>query len=601
MTKKSKAAGLSLLLLFLLLTLSCELFVKKYTVTVTVTPESGGEFILTPGEASYKAGSVVAVTAAPLPGYRFSRYTGDLTGIDPESSFVIEKDMMITVEFISQNSLTVTSEGEGSVTQTVIEQSKNLYDTGSVVELEAVPQEGYKFDSWTGDLTGSDNPIRVTVDKDLEITAVFTESSKWTFLIYLDGDNNLEAAGLEDMNELEGTDLTGTGINVIVLLDRVPGYSTADGDWTDTRLFRVEYDPQGIDTVIRSTRLASSELGLSASGSDDELDMGNPETLINFIDFGQSEYPADNYFLVLWNHGGGWRDTFGSLPDSGDAPSGKISGISAPPPSRAVCWDETSSNTCLYTAEVGDAVSGKGIDVIGFDACLMGMIEVAYELRNDCAYMIGSQELEPGDGWEYNLLLEKFTAGDMTAPDLLSAVVEAYAQHYSAYADCTLSGIDLSKIDPFMTAYDAFCDTLYGAITSADIQTNVQNALWDAEYFWDADGGDHNVDIWSFAHVIQTDYDYADTEAAAVKTAIEDMVTAEWHNTGHPGAKGLNIHNIYVFSDYSLGYWKSYTSGYPSPYPVSFVDNSGWPGTYDPGSGTITGPGLIYRIWFESF
>jgi hypothetical protein len=268
-----------------------------------------------------------------------------------------------------------------------------------------------------------------------------------------------------------------------------------------------------------------------------------------------------------------------------------------------VCWDETSSNNCLYTAEVGDGVSGKGIDVIGFDACLMGMIEVAYELRNDCSYMIASQELEPGDGWEYNLILEKFIQTEMTAPDLLSSAVDAYAQHYSAYADCTLSGIDLSKVDQFMTAYDAFCDTLYSAINSAAIQTNVQDALWNAEYFWDSSsGGDHNVDIWSFADVIQTDYDYADTEAAAVKTAVEAMVTTEWHNTGHPGAKGLSIHNIYVFADSSYGYWKSYTAGYVSSLPpVAFVDNSQWPGTYDSGSDSITGPGLIYRIWFESF
>jgi hypothetical protein len=216
--------------------------------------------------------------------------------------------------------------------------------------------------------------------------------------------------------------------------------------------------------------------------------------------------------------------------------------------------------------------------------------------------LIGSQEIEPGDGWEYNYFLENLITTPMDIPDLLSSVIDAYEERYSGYAEGTLSAVDLSKVDDFISAYDDFCSALYASITDAAAQSAVQNSLWEAEYFWDSEyGGDHNVDIWSFADEIQTSFDTADTEAAAVKTAVENMVVEEWHNTGHPGAKGLNIHNVYFFNDYSYGYWKSYTAGYPAPFPVSFVNDSAWPGTYDEGTGSITGPGLIYRIWFEEF
>ncbi|MFP4383647.1 MAG: clostripain-related cysteine peptidase [Spirochaetia bacterium] len=232
----------------------------------------------------------------------------------------------------------------------------------------------------------------------------------------------------------------------------------------------------------------------------------------------------------------------------------------------------------------------------------MAMIEVAYELRNDCSYMIASQENEPGDGWEYDNWLENFIASDLSVSNLLKSVVDGYAERYIQYSGCTLSAIDLSKVDDFMSAYNSFCNTLYSGITTASIQSDVRDAFWDAEYFWSSEtGGDHNIDIWSFADVIQKNLNIADTQAGAVKTAVDNLVIEEWHNTGHPGAKGLNIHNLYVYSDYSYTHWKSYTSGYPAAFPVSFVNNSQWRGTYDSSSGGITGPGLIYRVWFHLF
>ena len=73
---------------------------------------------------------------------------------------------------------------------------------------------------------------------------------------------------------------------------------------------------------------------------------------------------------------------------------------------KNVCSDETDGDI-LYNHEVSSAIAAAGLhlNLIGFDACLMAMVENAYPLRNLADYMVGSEETEPGDGWPYDLVL----------------------------------------------------------------------------------------------------------------------------------------------------------------------------------------------------
>ncbi len=123
---------------------------------------------------------------------------------------------------------------------------------------------------------------------------VFSQSAKWTLLIYLDGDNDLEDAGIEDMNEMEVVG-SGDSVNILVQFDRIDGEDNTNGDWTDTRRFRITQDSD-MDII------SSSPVQMLG-----ELNMGHPQTLTDFINWGVTNYPAQHYMLVLWNHGGGWR------------------------------------------------------------------------------------------------------------------------------------------------------------------------------------------------------------------------------------------------------------------------------------------------------
>jgi len=103
-----------------------------------------------------------------------------------------------------------------------------------------------------------------------------------TLMVYLDGDNNLEEFAIDDFNEMEAVNLADTGIDIIVLADRVPDEDTSNGNWTNTRLYKINYDTNGYDSTIISERL--SGMGLTTTGNE-ELNMGDEATLSNFINF----------------------------------------------------------------------------------------------------------------------------------------------------------------------------------------------------------------------------------------------------------------------------------------------------------------------------
>jgi clostripain len=128
---------------------------------------------------------------------------------------------------------------------------------------------------------------------------------EWTVMIYLDADNNLESAGINDINEMEMVG-SSSDVNIVVQVDRIPysvlaanneGYldDSSNSNWTNTRRYYItqDFDPYQISSDLKS------ELG--------ELNMGDPQTLVDFASWAVTEYPAEKYLLVIWNHGGGFR------------------------------------------------------------------------------------------------------------------------------------------------------------------------------------------------------------------------------------------------------------------------------------------------------
>jgi hypothetical protein len=194
-----------------------------------------------------------------------------------------------------------------------------------------------------------------------------------------------------------------------------------------------------------------------------ELDMSNPTVLRDFIEFCQTQYPAKRTVLTLWDHG------MGVYPKS--LPKSKAGGGVLHP--QGICWDDTTGSNgwdCLTTDEIAIAlaqarsVTGQKMDIVNMDACLMQMIEIAYEWKNEVNYLVGSEEIVPGSGNDYGSVLADLVKNPTVQPeDLAVNLVETYYDYYVTEGEGleTYSLLSLgADFTVLMTAFSELADEL---------------------------------------------------------------------------------------------------------------------------------------------
>ncbi len=273
--------------------------------------------------------------------------------------------------------------------------------------------------------------------------AIPTKHRPWTFMVYMAGDNGkvfYTAAGpkklMAEMTTAGYTDIwkmaqvgTTDACAVVCLFD------------TQEEAYFVEVRPgQG---------MADSRVEVLG-----EVNTGAPNTLRDFIVRGIRQYPADRYALVIWNHGTGWLDVdhYAVVRDIGDSTHQTHNAIfrstvrqmaearaaDGTATTRPIAFDD-SSKDFLDTKDLhkafseAEALTGRRLDLIGMDACLMAMVEGARELAAHADYFVGSQEVEPMNGWPYALILQGLNVTPGMAPaDLADRVVRDYAKAYNA-------------------------------------------------------------------------------------------------------------------------------------------------------------------------
>ncbi len=244
------------------------------------------------------------------------------------------------------------------------------------------------------------------------------DSNKWTFMVYMDADNNLDSAALSDIIEMQAVG-SSSEIEIVVLLDRWGEMCGFNGS-------TVLYVEQGGNQTV-----------WGEWSDDHELNMGDPETLTWFINYTVENYPAEKYALILWDHGGNWE---------------------------GVCWDWTNDDY-LTIEEVkqalADSIIGK-VDLLGFDACLMASLEVAYSMKlsGKVGVMVASEDSIPWYGWPYDMILKTLAEmPEWNEYEFSINIVNEYIASYSKVGWCkvmaTLSAIDVMEIDLIV---DQFAD-----------------------------------------------------------------------------------------------------------------------------------------------
>ena len=349
---------------------------------------------------------------------------------------------------------------------------------------------------------------------------VASEAAEWTVMVYIAGDNNLASAAVDDLNEMEGVILP-DNVNVVTLTDLSDEYLTSE-IWTDTRRGEISPDPNGYNPYgwaggawSRPADALTSDLQ-----SVGELNMGDPQNLTDFIDWSTTNHAAENYALVIWDHGGG------------------LSGIA---------WDDTSNHDNLSMAEIKSAIentqvfsSSNKLDLIGFDACLMQTFEVGYELSELADVMVASQETEPGDGWDYQAFLSELADNPYASNETLGRyIVETYDAWYDSSSE-TLSSVDLSgyqAIDDAITSFNNFAITASGSdwlVIDDAFESAWSSSAWD----YGRHGDEYDLGQ-AFTYISENAGNGSlAISAGAVVRAIENAVLTNSSRQGLEGIQG---------------------------------------------------------------
>lgn len=362
-----------------------------------------------------------------------------------------------------------------------------------------------------------------------------TETQDWLIMYYCDADNDLEEFIMNDLNEMESIDLTSAKIKIVALVDRNGNYDSTGSVWDDSRVYEITHDVNGYNHTIVSKRIAIETLGISNNASSAEVNMGSGDTLTKFIEFCNDNYPATHKMLLFTNHGGGWREN----------PAAKKSRLEKIGVTKAVCWDETDGDDCLYTSEIRTAVTNAmgatRLDVIAYDACLMAMVEVAFEMKDIADYMIASEETIPGFGFPYTQILDALPS-DLNAYTPVQFGQNIINEYYAAYTSggsveetdftdntATLSLIQLNQITALTTAINSFGSALNTA--------NGSNANMNMRIISETFANSDYVDIKNYC----SNETLCTTERTAVTTAFNAAVIYNRSGSGNSGANGLSI------------------------------------------------------------
>jgi hypothetical protein len=384
-------------------------------------------------------------------------------------------------------------------------------------------------------------------------------------------DNDLEAAAIADLNELEGIQLADMPIAILVILDRHNAYDMTNTNWTDTRVYEVTSDPNGVNATIVSKRLDCSTLGLSKD-SETELNLADPLVLSRFIDFAQSEYPAGQYALFIWGHGTGWR--------------GGAYGDSPPAPLKAIAIDDTSSQY-MALSSFGQAVSGKGLSLIAFDTCYAALLEVAYQIRNDAGLFVGSEGEILSTGWEYTALFEDFLQKPgLTVSALGDSIQDQFSAQYAGLSNATISQIALSGVDTLFTTFNDFTGLLAESITTGTAKNAALNELLQSveSYYFTSFPADLYIDIFDFSKkmvAVRTSITADSTKQAAIVAAGNDLqdalsmaIPASWAHNGTTKKMGVHVIPLQGIAVPASSHELAYVRGSMAIAKSAFVEDS---------------------------
>jgi hypothetical protein len=367
------------------------------------------------------------------------------------------------------------------------------------------------------------------------INAQVQPKKPWLFFAYIAAVNNLYEFASSDINEMKKG--TNKNVNTLIFLH---------GLQSNNNLFSKK--------IILVNNKTSTEETL-----DKALDSGALSTFIAGVKWAISQAPHDYIAIDLWNHGAGILNPITKTK-------------------RGICFDDVSRNYLTdkhlrYAFEkIVKLRNGKKIDILGFDACLMGSIECNASWADYAKYIVGSEETIPGYGWGYETVLKSLTKS-ISPKNFASAMVESYKKTYTnVEADFTLSAIDASKIKPVANNVNLVAQLLINLLSAdKNLRVVIKNSLRQTVKYYEP----YYIDLGNFyQNLIKNLIKFKSKVGAAkvnnlifnLNSGINLVKKCVINNAAGPSKKnslGISIYfpTDYIDSSYSKLYW---TQKYPN-------------------------------------
>lgn len=341
---------------------------------------------------------------------------------------------------------------------------------------------------------------------------------EWTFIIFMNGDNNLDENAVKDINEMRSAGGSNEFMNIVVMLDR-------------------EQAP----AVTYYVGAEKNEI-ITKHG---EVDMGDYKVYAKFVKDSIKKYPAKQYCSIIWNHGTGWKSVKNRKKQS---------------PTRGISYDDQSGNHISISQlgfalkDIRKAVGNKKLDLLCFDACLMQMAEVVYTTREGADLVVASEETEPGEGYPYKEIFSSMKKG-MKPRDVANLIAKAYTDSYddgsAGYHTSTKSVVISSCYEVFKDNLNYFCKTLM----SSDYSKELGRILSEIQRF----GYVENIDLIHFLALCKSKIknDGVKNSATKVLKSLEKLIAANFTSGyGVNDAKGLAIYFPEFSHKFSKDYWQ---------------------------------------------
>jgi hypothetical protein len=372
----------------------------------------------------------------------------------------------------------------------------------------------------------------------------------WTVLVWIAGDNDLERFGHKDLEEMKRVGSTDE-VNLVAQFDSM-------SDDRTRRYF-----------LRRHTRVEQDVVAVL-----DETNTGDPAVATEFFVWGMTQYPSDRVLLVIWNHGSGIDETDvyrraaarGLSVERHATRGGKRvprshvrtmlasrfrralfgTTLDEAMQDRGIAYDDTARDF-LDTAELQRVLAdvtrrtGRPIDLLGFDACLMNMVEIAHQLRRSARLIVASEEVEPGDGWPYHRVVADLAAKPaMSAAELGDVIVRRYVAAYASES-VTMSVVDTARTTDVASRVDGLAAALITALKSVPEFAAITRAMNAAQRF----DMDEFVDLGDFCRELlkRSKADTVRAQAQATLDALPGLVVSE----AHKGAGVSDAHGVAIY------------------------------------------------------